>query len=124
MHETPSEVGERRFMKKPTLQKIIDNGGATINARGRSVSYKTGYQVSNKDCYILNSNNINDIINAINDLRRTVAPADFIGIWVDNGKVYIDLSTRIVDRAEAIFWGKMLKQKAIYDWQNQNCITL
>lgn len=109
-------------MDKITLSDIIRNGGATLNYNGEPVQYNSGYQVSVKDCYQLNISNVNDIINAINSLLTTAKNGDFVGLWVDGNDIYIDLSTRLPNRAEALYWGKMLNQKSIYDWATGVCL--
>ena len=37
-------------MNRITLLNLIENGGATLNARGESVNFSRGSQVSKDDC--------------------------------------------------------------------------
>ncbi len=78
-------------MKVSELKKIIKNGGATLNKSGESVHYSRGYQVSRRDCYTLDIKHTSKILHAINGLLKTVKPSEFIGLWVDNGLIYIDV---------------------------------
>lgn len=46
------------------IENIITNGGATLNKDGESVNFARGYQVSKRDCYTLNAENVNEILRA------------------------------------------------------------
>ena len=111
-------------MKLSELQKIIENGGATLNSNGASVQFNRGYQVSKKDCYTLNIKNIKKILHAVNSLLNTVKPSEFVGLWVDSGLVYIDISERVERLSVAIVAGIERKQKSIFDWCLSRCIGL
>lgn len=108
-------------MRKITLLNIIKNGGATLNAHGKKVTYKKGYQVSKKDYYKINVNNISDILNAINDIKKTIAKNEFCGLWVDSGYIYIDISERITDKNIALEQGRKLNQISIFGWAEGLC---
>lgn len=111
-------------MKLNTLKNILNNGGATLNKKQKQVNYKKGYQVSKKDCYILNIDNTNEILQAVNDLQKTINKNEFVGLWVENGLVYIDISIKFNILENAIEYGKALKQISIFDWANKTCIYL
>lgn len=111
-------------MKLAELKKIIENGGATLNSDGQSVNFNWGYQVSKKDCYTLNIKSVNKILHAVNFLLNTVKPSEFVGLWVDNGLIYIDVSERVERLSVAITKGIERKQKSIFDWCLSRCIGL
>ena len=48
----------------------------------------------------------------------------YIGLWLDNNKMYIDISINIIDKVEALEFGKKNKQLAIYDIVNNDSIYL
>lgn len=52
------------------------------------------------------------------------ATADAIGIWENDGKYYLDSVVWISDRTNAIQFGKLNEQLAIYDIENQIVIDL
>lgn len=106
------------------LKKIIENGGATLNKDGASVSFNRGYQVSKKDCYTLNVENVNGILKAVNGLLNSITAGEFVGLWVDAGLIYIDISERIDRLSVAIPLGVARKQKSIFDWCMSRCIGL
>lgn len=109
---------------KNLVVKALNNGGATINKRGRAVSYKRGYQVSIRDCYKLQVKNADKIVKAVEYLLSKIKDNQFCGLWVFEGYVYIDISVRILDRLDAVIIGDRLNQKSIYDWKNADCIML
>lgn len=109
-------------MKLQTLKQIIKNGGATLNKAGEAVNFGSGYQVSKKDCYILNINNTAEVLNAINKLLNTIKADEFAGIWIEDGKAYIDISIKIDFLPDALKLGKELKQISIFDWNTKKCI--
>lgn len=111
-------------MKISELQAIIKNGGATLNNNGESVHFIRGYQVSKKDCYTLEVRNVNKILKAVNSLLDTITAGEFVGLWVDNGLIYIDVSECIERLSVALPLGIARKQKSIYDWCMNRCIIL
>jgi hypothetical protein len=48
----------------------------------------------------------------------------YFGAWVDDNKLYLDLSMNIQDREVAIAYGHANHQKAIYDVNNDKSIYL
>lgn len=109
-------------MKIQTLKNIIKNNGATLNKNGETVNFASGYQVSKKDCYTLSINNTTEILNAINKLLNTIKADEFAGIWIEEGKAYIDISIKIDSLSEALQLGRELKQISIFEWNTKKCI--
>ena len=111
-------------MKKQTLLQIIKNGGATLNSRGHRVDYSSGFQVSFKDLYIIDLKNIDKILEAINSELAKIRKDACLGLWVDDGKMYIDLSTRVELFPLAYRLGIKNNQLSIFDWSTKKCIFL
>lgn len=110
-------------MNNATIKKIIKNGGATLDASGRSVSFSSGYQVSRRDCSAIPVDRVNAITRAVVKLFRELTPGDFVGLWVDSGKMYIDVSVHVKKREHAERLGRALSQISIRDWAiNDNYI--
>lgn len=59
-------------MKKIKLLKIIENGGATLDKNGNAVDFSRGYQVSKRDCYTLNIENIGEILAAAIGYKKNI----------------------------------------------------
>lgn len=102
---------------------IISNGGATINKYGNLVKMKSGYQVSRRDLYILpvNELNISTLQAAIDLLQKR---GEYLGIWIDSGNAYIDISVRISTKQNAIIKGKELNQLSILRWRDCECLAV
>lgn len=111
-------------MEKQTLLNIIKKGGATLNYRGRQINFREGYQVSLKDLYIFNLKDIDAILKTINEQLDKLNFNEHLGLWVDEGKVYIDLSFNIKQFKRAVEIGKLYNQISIFDWNTKKCIFL
>lgn len=109
-------------MKLQTLKNIIKNNGATLNKNLKKINFKQGYQISIKDGYILNLNDTQTILKAINNLQKTINKNEFIGLWIEENKIYIDISIKINTLEKALKLGKKLKQISIFDWNTKKCI--
>ena len=98
-----------------TLSSILKNKGATINADGEAIAFRTGFQVSKCDLaiipvYRLRKYQIIEALNLIND-------DEYLGIWIDKGKAYIDISERISNYKHALKVGKDRKQLSVWAWK-------
>lgn len=111
-------------MKKIELLEILRAGGATLDGDGSPVHYERGYQVSSRDCYVLDVSNVGAILRAVNGLLRDGKAGDFVGVWVDGGRAYIDISEHVDRLSDAMRIGIERKQKSIYDWCCNRCIHL
>lgn len=110
-------------MTRFEILSILRAGGATLNKDGESVHHTRGYQVSRKDCYTLDVNHVDEILQAVNGLLENIAPGEFVGVWVDDSKAYIDISERIDRLSDAMRAGIERKQKTIFDWCCNRCIA-
>lgn len=112
-------------MKKNEVAEIIKKGGATIDKNGEAVTFKNGFQVSIKDCYTLEFCDVMQIKKAINGLlKRAKKTGEYVGVWVDDEAVYIDISEYIADEKKAIVAGIKRQQKAIFNWATLESIYL
>lgn len=106
------------------VSNIIENGGATLDRNGASVNFKSGYQVSKKDCYTLNAEKLNDVKKAVKTVLKRISHESglFCGVWVDSGLVYIDISERIKSRKKALNVGKARHQISVFCWSSGDCV--
>lgn len=102
-----------------TLKNIKKKGGITLCYNGIEHKSYSGYQVSKQDLFItpVYKLRMRDIKNALNRLAAT----EYLGIWIENGKAYVDISETIRTKREAIKVGKQRKQISIYGWKQQTC---
>jgi hypothetical protein len=110
------------------LSEALKNNGGSYNITTGESNPTNGYMVS-----LLN----NELVIDANDLCATVlseyiiANADelsddnaFVGLWINNGKAYLDVSIHYPELKYAIIAGMNNKQKAIWDFSNNRAITL
>ena len=98
-----------------TLSSILKNKGATINADGEAIAFRTGFQVSKCDLavrptYKLRKYQIVEALNLINE-------DECLGVWIDKGKAYIDISERISNYKHALKVGRDRKQISVWAWK-------
>ena len=113
-------------MKKITLatiKSIKRNGGATINKYGDRVTMKSGYQVSKRDLYIIPVNKLDKLIikEAMKLLKNR---GEYLGVWIDNGNAYIDISVRIATKRDAMAKGHELNQLSVLRWNDCVCLAV
>ena len=106
-----------------TIKSIKRNGGATINKYGERVSMKSGYQVSKLDLFIIPVDELDKFI-VKELLKRLVSRGDYLGLWIDNGNVYIDISCRIATKSKAMEMGRELNQLSVLRWVDMECLAV
>ena len=113
-------------MKKITLatiKSIKRYGGATIAKCGERVSMKSGYQVSKRDLYIIEESELTKAL-LIGALELLTSRAEYVGVWINDGKAYIDISCRVATKKGAMAMGRELKQLSILRWRDCACLTV
>lgn len=105
-----------------TQCEILLYGGATVDYYGRSANLKSGYQVSVRDLEVIPVEQFTQ-----DDVQRIRKQANkrgglYAGFWVNDGKVYCDLSKRIPTKQAALQLGRQLNQISIFNWRKHECI--
>lgn len=103
--------------KEKTIESIIKNGGGNLKD-WQPVNYSSGYMVAIEDGTIININDIDSIINYIDSINGSC------GLWVNDEKLYIDISINIESKEEALKLASDLKELAIFDCKNLKDIPL
>lgn len=114
-------------MKNEKIIEIIKNGGATLDKKLENANNNSGYMVSIYGQETkLDIQNVEEIKKAILQKQKIVKNYNnlFIGLWIDKNDIYIDISINIIDKTEALEFGKKNKQLAIYDSKNNDSIYL
>ena len=113
-------------MKKITLatiKSIKRNGGATINKYGNRVTMKSGYQVSKRDLHIIPVDELDKLI--IKEAMKLLkGRGEYLGVWIDNGNAYIDISIRIATKRDAMARGRELNQLSVLRWSDCECLAV
>lgn len=108
--------------------KTITNNGTSYNVLTNQFGTDKGFMVSlpNRELRVpielFNPQIIQNFINSNIELLNN--KDNFLGTWVDNGYVYLDVSKCYKDIDTAIRIGMLSDQLAIYDNANQTVINL
>jgi hypothetical protein len=103
-------------------------GGFSYNATTGSFNPSTGYMVSlagfEEQFYFDDFENKDIKQYFVRHVKQLCKDESFLGGWVDDNRVYLDVSINIDDLETAIYTGIMNDQLAIFDCENQRAITL
>ena len=107
------------------IKKIILEGGATLNKYGEDFVSNNGFMVSVFGAEFKTT----DEEKAKSKIREYIEKIQtqeglFVGVWVDEGEVYVDLSIHIMDYNEALEVARNNKQKAIFNLKDKTSIYL
>lgn len=114
-------------MKLEDIKRIIENGGETLTKELKKAELKRGYMVSLEGTETqAQGEDYQAIKKAIEEKQEIIKDKNnmYIGLWLDSGIMYIDISINIIDKVEALEFGKYNKQLAIYDLVNNDSIYL
>lgn len=113
---------------KEIILKSIKQGGATLDKYYKPLNQKTGYMVSlaNHETTFTINTDINIIINKVQEYQKLIKQKQhhFIGLWVDDNTIYLDISKHFQDKQNAVNFGIDNDQLAIYDLKNDKSIYL
>ena len=110
------------------IQLLKNNSGVSYNMITKEYNPNKGFFVSlpNLETKVsLQSLSVDDIVTFINKHRSLLQDkTKFIGGWIDNEVVYLDISEQIFDKREALERGYKHNQLAIYDANKGEVIDL
>jgi hypothetical protein len=112
---------------KEFVAAIIENGGATYNlANGGTVD--KGYMVSKKGLEMKFQPEV-DVTQAVCQFIKEFGfelyeVENFMGAWIDEGVLYLDVSNNFAKRSDAIREGYKNEQLAIFDVVAQESLYL
>lgn len=109
------------------INEAIKNGGATLTATLDNATLKYNYMVSlygyEKTFKVDDVEGLKEGLKAYQ--KKATGKKDlYIGLWVNDGLVYLDLSVNICKKNDALRIGKQNKQQAIYDIKNNKDIKI
>lgn len=114
-------------MKNEKIIEIIENKGATLDSNYNDFKSENGFMVSIEGQEVkVNKNDIQGIKKEIEKKRKFIENKKglYIGLWLDNEIMYIDVSIHIIDYMEALEVARNNDQLAIYDLKNNDSIYL
>lgn len=89
------------------LAKLANGDGATYDRHGKSIRYKSGYQVATHGVATFDAKEASEY------LRR-----GFNGLWKENDVYYVDISFRVSTKREAMEIGRKYNQLTILRWKD------
>lgn len=92
-----------------TIRNIREGEGLTLR-NGKIVEYKTGWQVGIIGLTCTTPEEVSAL------LHSEAGRLGNIGIWLNDGVYYIDISKRISTKKEALALGRLMNQLSIYGW--------
>lgn len=114
-------------MELKDIKRIIENKGETLTKELKKAELKRGYMVSLEGTETqTKGDDYQAIIKAIEEKQGIIKDSNnmYIGLWLDSGIMYIDISINIKDKTEALEFAKYNKQLAIYDLINNDSVYL
>jgi hypothetical protein len=108
-------------------QMILTNKGGSHNPTTGELNPITGYMVSlSEHEQVVDLDQFRAILLAAytKEVADHLSPITFIGVWINGGKVYFDLSENIADKFTACYTGILRSQKAIWDCAKEENIYL
>lgn len=114
-------------MKLEDIKRIIENKGETLTKELKKADLKKGFMVSLEGTETqTKGDDYQAIKKAIEEKQGIIKDSNnmYIGLWLDSGIMYIDISINIKDKTEALEFAKYNKQLAIYDLINNDSVYL
>lgn len=114
-------------MENKKIMEIIENKGATLDKNLNNFNSDNGFMVSIKGQEVkVNKNDIKEIKKEIEKKREFIGNKKglYIGLWLDNEILYIDISIHIIDYLEALEVARNNDQLAIFDLKKKDSIYL
>ena len=112
---------------KELINDLICKGGATLDRDLQPIESKTGYMVSyfeTEKTFNIDKIDYEAISNIILERQADLKENEYLGFWIYEGKLYIDISINILDLKQAKKVGINNNQLAIYDLSNDTSIEI
>ena len=102
------QKGDTKMINIRSIKKLANNDGLTLK-NGKSITYKTGWQVATEG---VECKTAREAINAVKAYNGNC------GVWYSEGVYYIDKSHRVNTKREALEVGKAHNQISVLGWRN------
>jgi hypothetical protein len=108
------------------IKNALTNNGISYSLYDNSFNLKDGYMASLQNCEsISNTLDIDTLVDHITKYTEKLRNKNmYLGIWLYEGKWYLDVSLKFDKLNDAIVFGRANKQIAIFDNKSYVSITL
>lgn len=114
-----------RELTRELYDEILKNGGLTLDKNFEKIDKKTGFMVSVEGFERrLDKFTYEDIKAVADEYKSLLKGCLYLGFWIDDGALYIDISKWFRDKSEALKFGKQNKQIAIFDLRTNESIRV
>ena len=100
------------------IKEIIKQGGATLTSDLKVANINEGYMVSILGCEkTFEFEDVAGVNDYVKNLQNKIGSKEgyYIGLWTYKNELYVDVSINILDKVDALEFGKKNKQIAIYE---------
>lgn len=105
--------------------EILKNGGLTLDKNFEKIDKKNGFMVSVEGFERkLDKYTYEDVKAVVNEYKSLLKGCLYLGFWIDEGNLYIDVSKWFRDKSEALKFGKQNKQISIYNIKTNKSIKV
>lgn len=112
------------MINKNDLKDLIYNG-ASLDKQLNNITVNNGYMVSLLGYEkTFTPDDTNGIYNAVIEYQKKIKNNEYIGLWYNDGLVYVDISKHYTSKQKAILTGVKNRQYTIYDLKNKHDIDL
>lgn len=112
-------------MNESILKEVIKKGGATLDKELQPIQTKKGYMYSLAGAEkTFQLNDTDNIIKIIKEYQKTLKNNCYIGLWIDNNLLYVDISKLESNKTRALQLAEDNMQLAIYDLAKNESIYL
>lgn len=124
-HKTTISLQLTSEQSKLLFDSLLRTGGASYCPLYDWLNPVTGYMCAlvgfeKQVPVVWSSYDLQQVVNKwLSDIQYTGESAAFIGLWENDGILYLDLSQHFVDREKAVVMGYQRNQLAIWDCNNK-----
>lgn len=113
------------FNAQSILRHTLDDGGYTVHLEGYTPD--RGYLVGTRGYELkvkLEDFTVNTIKGYVKTNSHKLHGNNYLGTWVDNGYVYLDISQLVIGYTKALEKGLANNQLAVYDCEHKAVIEI
>tara|TARA_R110002020_G_scaffold384286_6_gene595272 strand:+ start:1077 stop:3455 length:2379 start_codon:yes stop_codon:yes gene_type:complete len=118
------DLVKRTRRTEAILNYVETNFGATISHNLRLWQSEGGFQVALKGHEKAIQPSVESFLKYLDEVKVELKEDRFIGLWLEDGVLYADISVFIEDEKEAIAFGEAEEQKGIWSWRESKTLYL
>lgn len=111
--------------KNNILSYVNNNGGITLDKESKKARLTDGFMASLYGTEY-KTNDKKEVLEKVKEYIGNIQDKNglYVGVWLEDGYYYVDYSINIIDRVEALEFGKKHRQISIYDIKEDKCLYI